>query len=308
MDFSIPDKTRDLLATIREFVEREIYPVEELARSKSFNELLPVLQEKRSLVREMGLWTPQIPKAHGGVGLGFLDYAMVCEEMARSPYGNYAFNAQAPDAGNMEILIEFGTPSQQERWLKPLLAGEIRSCFSMCEPDRPGSNPVWMDTTAVRDGNEYIINGHKWFTTAADGAAFVVLMAATNPDAPPHQRASQIIVPTDTPGFRRVRNISCMGHEGEGWSSHAEIKYEECRVPVDNLLGKEGAGFKIAQSRLGAGRIHHCMRWIGISERCFEMMCHRAATREIAPGVKLATKQTIQNWIAEGGFEPPVPF
>jgi len=169
----------------------------------------------------------------------------------------------------------------------------------MTEKDRPGSNPVWMETTAVREGTEYVINGHKWFTTSADGAAFAIVMAITNPDLEPHHRASQIIVPTDNPGFKRVRNISCMGHEGEDWASHAEIRYENCRVPRENLLGKEGAGFAIAQARLGPGRIHHCMRWIGISERAFEIMCKRAVSRELAPGDFLATRQTIQNWIAE---------
>jgi alkylation response protein AidB-like acyl-CoA dehydrogenase len=299
MDFSIPDSTSDLLSRVREFVQRELVPLEALARTRTFRELLPVLTEKRQQVREMGLWTPQIPKEWGGVGLGFLEHAMVSEELGRCPYGHFAFNCQAPDAGNMEILIEFGTAAQQERWLKPLLAGDIRSCFSMTEPDRPGSNPVWMDTTAVRDGDEYVINGHKWFTTSADGAAFAVVMAVTNPDAAPHQRASQIIVPIDTPGFHLVRNIPCMGHAGEDWESHGEVRYENCRVPVENLLGEEGAGFAIAQSRLGAGRIHHCMRWIGIAERSYELMCQRAATREITPGQPLAGKQTVQNWIAD---------
>ena len=237
------------------------------------------------------------------MGLGFMEYAMVCEELARSPYGNYVFNAQPPDAGNMEMLIEFATDEQREHWLKPLLDGEIRSCFSMTEPDRPGSNPVWMETLAERDGDEYVINGHKWFTTAADGATFAIVMAVTNPNAAPHRRASQIIVPTDTPGFRVVRNIPFMGHAGEDWASHSEIRYENCRVPIENRLGEEGAGFAIAQSRLGPGRIHHCMRWIGIAERCFEMMCQRAASRELAPGEVLAKRQTIQNWIADSRAE-----
>ncbi len=171
----------------------------------------------------------------------------------------------------------------------------------MTEPEHAGSNPVVMSTTAVRDGDEYVINGHKWFTTGADGAAFAIVMAVTNPDADsPYARASQIIVPTDTPGFRRVRNISVMGEEGEGWMSHAEIVYEDCRVPRANLLGEEGAGFAIAQERLATGRIHHCMRWIGICERAFEMMCERVATRQSGTGVPLASKQTIHNWIAEG--------
>ncbi len=299
MDFSIPDATQALLDRFRAFIDEEMKPLEEQTVGKSFSEVLPLLEEKRSKTKELGLWLPQIPKQFGGVGLGFMEYALACEQLARSPYGNFVFNAQAPDAGNMEILMEFGTDEQKERWLQPLLDGRIRSCFSMTEPNRPGSNPVWMETTATLDGDEYVINGHKWFTSAADGAAFAVVMVVTDPEAPPHKRASQIIVPTDNPGFNLIRNISCMGHAGEGWGSHSEIRYENCRVPAKNLLGEEGAGFAIAQSRLGPGRIHHCMRWIGISERCFEMMCQRAATRELSPEEPLASRQTVQNWIAE---------
>jgi acyl-CoA dehydrogenase len=299
MDFSIPDKTRELLAKIRQFIEVEIYPLEDLSRGMSFRQLLPEIEAKRERVRELGLWCPQIPVEYGGMGLGFMDYAMVSEQLGRSPLGHFAFNAQAPDAGNMEILMEFGTEQQKQRWLNPLMRGEIRSCFSMTEPDCAGSNPVWMKTTAVRDGDHYVINGRKWFTSAADGATLAVVMAVTNPESDPHCRASQIIVPTDAPGFNRVRNISCMGHEGDDWHSHSEIVYDHCRVPRENLLGKEGAGFAIAQTRLGPGRIHHCMRWIGISERCFDMMCRRAAQRELAPGEVLGTRQTIENWIAE---------
>lgn len=303
MDFSIPAATIELLQRVREFIQVELIPLEREFSGRSFLEILPELMAKRELVKQLGLWLPQIPREYGGVGLGFLDYAMVCEQLARSPYGNFVFNAQAPDAGNMEILIEFGSEQQQRRWLRPLLDGKIRSCFSMTEPERPGSNPVWMDTTAVRDGDSYVINGLKWFTSSADGAAFAVVMAVTNPSAPPHERASQLIVPTDTPGFNLLRNISCMGHAGEDWESHAEIRYEDCRVPIENLLGEEGAGFRIAQARLGPGRIHHCMRWIGISERCFELMCQRAAERNISENDKLASKQTIQNWIADSRAE-----
>ncbi len=303
MDFSIPPETRELVDTIRDFIETEVYPLEQSWQKVAFRELIPQLQQKRQLVREQGLWTPQIPKSHGGLGLGFLEHALVSEQLARSPLGHYIFNAQAPDAGNMEILLEVGTPRQQEQWLTPLLAGDVRSCFSMTEPERPGSNPVWMETRAVRDGDDYVINGHKWFTSSADGASFAVVMVVTDPDAEPHARASQIIVPTDTPGFTLVRNIPCMGHAGDDWASHSEITYEDCRVPAENLLGKEGAGFAIAQSRLGPGRIHHCMRWIGISERCLELMCQRAASREIAPGEKLASRQVIQHWIADSRTE-----
>ena len=303
MDFSVSEQTSDLLERIRTLLQEEVFPFEERARGQRFVELLPELRRLRQVVRSAGLWLPQIPHEHGGLGLGFLDYALVCEQLGRSPYGNFVFNAQAPDAGNMEILLEFGTERQQQKWLDPLLAGEIRSCFSMTEPERPGSNPVWMDTTAVRHGDEYVINGHKWFTTSADGAEFAIVMAITDSDAAPHHRASQFIVPTNTPGFQRLRNISCMGHVGDDWDSHSEIRYVDCRVPVQNRLGAEGAGFAIAQSRLGPGRIHHCMRWVGISERCFELMCSRAAARDVAPGEKLASRQTIQNWIAESRAE-----
>lgn len=303
MDFSIPESTQHLLAEIRDFVRREVFPLEDQAREKSFRELLPLLKGRRREVQDRHWWLPQLPSEHGGMGLGFLDYALVSEELGRSPYGHYVFNAQAPDAGNMEILLEYGTAPQQQQWLQPLLAGEIRSCFSMTEPDRPGSNPVWMDTAAVRDGDEYVIDGRKWFTTAADGAHFAIVMAITNPDAEPHRRASQIIVPTDNPGFRIIRNISCMGHPGEDWNSHSEIEYKSCRVPVANRLGAEGAGFAIAQSRLGPGRIHHCMRWIGVAERCFDMMCRQAAAREVAPGENLASRQTVRHWIADSRAE-----
>jgi alkylation response protein AidB-like acyl-CoA dehydrogenase len=173
----------------------------------------------------------------------------------------------------------------------------------MTEPEHAGSNPVWLSTTAVRDGDNYVINGHKWFATAADGAALAVVMAVTDPTAEPHLRASQIIVPTDVPGFVHVRNIPVMGHAGAGWASHAELRFENCRVPRQNLLGQEGQGFAIAQARLGPGRIHHCMRWIGVCERCLDLLCGRAASRELAPGEKLGGKQTVQNWIAESRAE-----
>ncbi|HIG31795.1 MAG TPA: acyl-CoA dehydrogenase [Verrucomicrobiales bacterium] len=301
--FSISLETKELLAKVRQFVEDEIYPLEDLNHGNTFRQLLPELNAKRKRVRELGLWCPQIPKEHGGMGLGFMEHAMVSEQLARSPFGHFCFNAQAPDAGNMEILIEFGTEKQKQQWLHPLTQGNIRSCFSMTEPDCAGSNPVWMNTTAVMEGDHYVINGRKWFTSSADGSAFAVVMAVTCPDAKPHQRASQIIVPTETPGFNRIRNISCMGHEGDDWDSHSEIIYENCRVPKENLLGEEGAGFTIAQARLGPGRIQHCMRWIGISERCFELMCRHAAKRELGPGDLLATRQTVQNWIAESRAE-----
>jgi acyl-CoA dehydrogenase len=201
-------------------------------------------------------------------------------------------------------LMRYASEEMRQKYLLPMLAGEMRSCFSMTEPAFAGSNPVKMGTTAVREGDEYVINGHKWFTSSADGSAFAIVMAVTNPDEPnPYRRASMIIVPTDNPGFELVRNIPVMGHPGDGWASHGEVKYHDVRVPVSNLIGPEGEGFKLAQQRLGPGRIHHCMRWIGICERSFDLMCQRAATREIAEGTMLGEKQMIQALIAESRAE-----
>jgi acyl-CoA dehydrogenase len=200
----------------------------------------------------------------------------------------------------MEILAEFGTPEQKKRWLDPLLAGEIRSCFSMTEPEVSGADPTGLRTRADRDGDHYVINGHKWFTSGAVGARFAIVMAVTNPNAPPHQRQSQIIVPTDTPGFHLIRAVPVMGHAGGG--GHCEIRYENCRVPVENRLGPEHGGFMIAQARLGPGRIHHCMRAIGVAERAFEIMCRHANTR-VAFGGPLGEKQFVQEWIATSRME-----
>jgi len=207
-----------------------------------------------------------------------------------------------PAPGNAEILWEFGTDEQKERWLAPLVAGEIRSFFSMTEPEVAGSDPTTLRTRAVRDGDEWVIDGHKWFSSGAEGAAFAVVMAVTDPDAPPHSRASQIIVPADTPGLEIVRPVPVFGHAGRGWSTHCEVRYTGVRVPVANTLGEVGAGFRIAQKRLGPGRIHHVMRWLGQMQRAFELMCARALERE-AFGSRLADKQTVQNWIADSVAE-----
>ena len=251
-------------------------------------------------VKQMGLWAPNHPVEYGGLGLSMVDHGLFAEAVGRSPLGMTVFGTQAPDAGNVEILHEFGTPEQQERWLRPLVAGEIRSCFSMTEPETAGSNPTLLATTARIEGDEYVINGQKWFTSSADGAAFAIVMAVTDPDAPPHQRASMIIVPTDTPGFNLVRNVSVMGHAGSGHASHGEVIYQGCRVPRSNLLGPAGGGFAIAQARLGPGRIHHCMRWLGIAQRAFEMLCRRANARQVdLAGATLADQQVVQHRVAE---------
>lgn len=294
---------KKVLTTIREFVEEEIIPLEPLLLNHEYEPLIAQLDEKRQTARSLGFWLPQIPQKYGGMGLSLFEHGQVSEILGRSLLGHYILNCQAPDAGNMEILIEHGTTEQKEKYLLPLLAGEIRSCFSMTEPDNPGSNPTWMSTTAVKDGGDYVVTGHKWFSTGAEGAAFAIVMAITDPKAEKYQRASQIIVPTDTPGFRLVRKTSVMGERGAGWASHCEILYDSVRVPNSNLLGPEGAGFMIAQERLGPGRIHHCMRWIGICERAFDLMCEQAVRREIAPGHPLAEQGTIQNWVAESRAE-----
>jgi acyl-CoA dehydrogenase len=304
MDFSVPEHLRPTLEAIRTFVDERVIPVEEeFRRAHDFTPVEAKMRDVRAEAKARGLWLPQLAKRHGGMGLSLLEHGLVSEILGRSPLGNYALNCQAPDAGNMEVLAEYGSRAQRERFLEPLLAGDIRSCFAMTEPDKPGSNPVWLGTTARKDGDDFVINGHKWFTTAADGAAFAIVMAVTEPEGPPHKRASMFVVPTDTPGFRFVRNIPIMGEAGSGWASHAELRFENCRVPATAMLGFPGAGFFIAQARLGPGRIHHCMRWIGICERAFDLMCRRAATRELAPGKLLAHKQTIQNWIAESRAE-----
>jgi acyl-CoA dehydrogenase len=261
-----------------------------------------LVADLRAEVKAAGLWAPHVPPEAGGTGTGFLDYAYLNEQIGRTLWGQLVFGCQAPDAGNAEILHLFGTDEQKERWLLPLVAGEIRSFFSMTEPEVPGSDPTTLRTRAVRDGGDYVIDGHKWFSSGAEGAAFGIVMAVTDPDAAPHARASQIVVPADTPGVEIVRAIPTMGHRGRNWSTHCEVRYTNVRVPAANLLGDEGAGFLIAQKRLGPGRIHHVMRWLGQMQRAFELMCTYSLERE-AFGEPLAQKQTVQNWIADSYAE-----
>ncbi len=304
MDFALSEKMQAITGMIREFVDRELIPLEPEFLKGHFREMIPILEEKRNMVKQMELWAPNQPEEYGGMGLNLLEHGLVSEELGRTPMGHYVFGCQAPDAGNIEILYKYGTEAQKAQWLKPLVEGRIRSCFSMTEVNLAGSNPVMMDTTAVKEGSDYIINGQKWYSTAADGSAFAIVMAKTNPEAAPHLQASMIIVPTDNPGFNLVRNIPVMGHEGDDYFSHAEILYQSCRVPQSNLLGPEGLGFVIAQERLGPGRIHHCMRWLGVCSRSYDLMCKRAAERIISlDGQTLASKQIIQAWIAESAAD-----
>ena len=293
----------DLLAEIQSFIREQALPLEREFLTRPFREIEPKLETLRAGVKKRGLWAPHLPADLGGRGVSLTAFAHISAALGETPIGHYLFNAQAPDIGNCELLHAHGSAGQKAAWLGPLARGEIRSCFAMTEPEFAGSNPVWMATTARRDGDEYVIDGHKWFTSSADGAAFTIVMAVTAPDAKPHERASQIIVPMNAPGLERVRNISVMGDEGSGYASHSELRFTGVRVPVANRIGAEGAGFALAQERLGPGRIHHCMRWIGICERAFRMMCERAATRELSPGHALGEQQTVQHWIAESRAE-----
>ena len=294
----------DLVSRYQAFLKEFIYPIEKEIIYGSFKSHLPKLRELRALAQSKGLFTPHLSVDEGGLGLSLPEFARISEVLGTSPLGHYIFNCNAPDIGNMELMHAFASPFLKETFLKPLQRGEIRSCFSMTEPEHAGSNPIHMSTTAVLEGDEYVINGHKWFTTAADGAQFTIVMAITNPEAENvYQRASMILVPLDNPGYRLVRNISIMGDEGEDYLSHGEVEFTNCRVPKSHLIGEEGQGFTLAQVRLGPGRIHHCMRWIGICERALGLMCDRAMSRELNPGKFLSGQQTIQNWIAESAAE-----
>lgn len=300
MHFFQTDKINQLLPQYKQFLEEHLYPIELDVLSKPFRQSLPKLQALRAKAKANGLFNPHLTQADGGLGLTLVEFAQVSERLGTSPLGHYLFNCQAPDIGNMELLHEFASSELKEKYLKPLMQGDIRSCFAMTEPAFAGSNPVHLGTTAVKQGNNYIINGHKWFTSSADGAAFTVVMAVTDPgNKNPYERASMIIVPLPHAGVELVRNIPVMGDAGEDYLSHAELKFNNCTVPITNRVGEEGKGFALAQARLGPGRIHHCMRWIGICERAFDLLCKRAATRELSEQKMLGHQQVIQHWIAE---------
>lgn len=304
MQFAISEEARLVEDQVVRFLNDKIIPAEsEFAQQAASAENgcdPPVMTELRSQAKALGLWNLYLPDTDWGAGLSNHDYSILCEHMGRSPIAPRVFNCQAPDTGNAEILAEFGTQDQQQRYLAPLIAGDIRSCFSMTEPDVSGADPTGLRTRADRDGDSWVINGHKWFTSGAIGAEFAIVMVVTNPSGAPHDRASMIIVPTDTPGFNLIRPVAVMGHVGGG--GHCEIEYHDCRVPVGNLLGTANGGFAIAQARLGPGRIHHCMRAIGAAERAFEIMCTHANTRE-SFGSKLGEKQFVQEWIASSRME-----
>ena len=302
-DFSTEPEFQAHLDWMREFVREEIWPMETLdLDQEQIDRAIAPLQEQ---VKERGLWAAHLDPDLGGQGYGQVKLGLMHEILGTSPYAPLAFGNQAPDSGNSEILALAGTPEQKERWLHPLLAGDLKSAFSMTEPETAGSDPTLLQTRAVRDGDEWVINGHKWFSSNASIADFLIVMVVTDPDARPYQRASMIIVPVDTPGVDIVRDVPTMEHpEGQygRYGGHAEIYYRDVRVPHENLLGADGAGFLIAQQRLGPGRIHHCMRWLGVSKRAFDMLCERSLYRE-AQGSVLAKKETVQNWIADSAAE-----
>ena len=297
----IPDLIAERRARVRAFMEEHVYPNEAaLIREDAAADAL--IGDVRRGAKDADLWAPHLPPEAGGSGSGFLEYAYLNEEIGRSLYAQLVFGCQAPDAGNGEILHLFGTESQKKQFLEPLVSGETRSFFGMTEPEVAGSDPTLLRGRAVRDGDEWVIDAHKWFSSGADGAGFGIVMVVTDPDAEPHRRASMILVPTKTPGYELVRKIPVMGHEGRGWGTHCETRFTNVRVPVENVLGEPGDGFRIAQKRLGPGRIHHVMRWLGQMQRAFDLMCDRALAREVF-GSALAEKQTIQNWIADSAAE-----
>jgi acyl-CoA dehydrogenase len=300
-DFSTEPEFEAKLEWMRSFMRDEVFPLEVLdVDERDFMRAVRALQEE---VKRRKLWATHLPPELGGQGFGQVKLGLMHEIEGASPWGPIVFGNQAPDSGNSEILAQFGTQEQKVRWLHPLLDGKIRSAFSMTEPMTAGSDPTLLQSTAVLEGDEWVINGHKWFTSNGMIADFLIAMVVTDPDADRYGRASMIIVPTDSPGLKRVRNIPTLAgdHERFGYG-HAEIVYDNVRVPKANLLGARGQGFVIAQHRLGPGRIHHCMRWLGQAQRAFDMMCERAVQRE-AFGKKLAGHETVQNWIADSAAE-----
>ncbi|HEV2980377.1 MAG TPA: acyl-CoA dehydrogenase family protein [Solirubrobacteraceae bacterium] len=304
-DFSTEPDFQAQLDWMRELVREEIWPLETVWRELSNDGLREAMAPLQQRVKERDLWAAHLPPELGGQGMGQVRLGLMHEILGTSPIAPLAFGNAAPDSGNSEILALAGTPEQKERWLYPLLAGDLRSAFSMTEPETPGSDPTQLRTRAVRDGDEWVIDGHKWFSSNGSIADFLIVMAVTDPDARAFQRASMFIVPRDTPGVEILRDVPTMEHPSERsgeYGGHAEIVYEGVRVPGDALLGAIGEGFVIAQHRLGPGRIHHCMRWLGVARRAFDMMCERATYRR-SFGSLLADKQTVQNWIADSAAE-----
>jgi acyl-CoA dehydrogenase len=304
-DFSTEPEFEEQLEWMRSFVREEIWPLETIAGDLDQAGLDRAYAPLRERVKERGLWAAHLPPELGGQGFGQVKLGLMHEILGSSPFAPNAFGNQAPDSGNSEILALAGTPEQKERYLHPLLAGDLKSAFSMTEPDTAGADPTQLRTRATKDGDGWVLDGHKWFSSNGSIADFLIVMAVTDPDARPHQRASMFVVDVDTPGVEIVRDVPTMEHPEESFGKlggHAEIRYSGVRLPAGALLGREGEGFLIAQHRLGPGRIHHCMRWLGVSRRAFDMLCERSLYR-YAHGSVLAEKQTIQNWIADSAAQ-----
>lgn len=304
-DFSTDPDYAAKLDWARAFVREEIWPLETVAPGlpqRALDELYAPLQEA---VRAQGLWAAHLGPELGGQGYGQVKLGLLHEVLGTSPYAPNAFGCQAPDSGNSEILALAGTAEQKERYLEPLLAGDLKSAFSMTEPDTAGSDPTMLKTRAARDGDDYVLTGRKWFSSNASIADFLIVMAVTDPDARPHQRATMFLVDADAPGVNILRDVPTMEHPWEAYGQlggHAEIVYDDVRVPAAQRLGGEGEGFLIAQQRLYPGRIHHCMRWLGVASRAFDMLCERATYR-VAHGKALGQHQTVQNWIADSAAQ-----
>ncbi|MGH3733760.1 MAG: acyl-CoA dehydrogenase family protein [Acidimicrobiales bacterium] len=306
-DFSTDAQYQEQLAWMREFVREEVFPLETL--SLEHDQLLAVMKPLQEQVKERGLWAAHLAAELGGMGFGQVKLGLMHEILGQSMYAPVVFGNNAPDSGNAELLAAgmemTGRQDIRERWLAPLLSGSIRSGFSMTEPGTAGSDPRLLRTRAVRDGEEWVINGRKWYTTNGSVADILIVMAVTNPEVHPYQGSSMFVVPVDATGVTILRDVGAMDHPDVvfgKFGNHAEILYEDVRVPADHLIGPEGSGFLLAQTRLGPGRIHHCMRWLGQSQRAFDMMCERALSR-YTHGSLLAEKQTVQNWIADSKAE-----
>ena len=307
MHFAFDEKTQGLIAQMQEFMDEVVHPAESLAHEQiqanyanDTWDIPPVIEDLKAEAKKRGLWNLFLP-GEGGAGLTNLQYAPLAEIQGRSiQLAPPATNCAAPDTGNMEVLNEFGTPEQKKQWLEPLLAGEIRSAFAMTEPDVASSDATNIETSIVRDGDEYVINGRKWWITGAmnPNAKIFIVMGKSDPTAARHRQQSMILVPRDTPGLEIVRGMHVFGYHDRDHGGHAELRFTDVRVPATNLIAGEGDGFAIAQARLGPGRIHHCMRSIGIAERAIELMCQRAQDR-VAFGRPIADQGVVRDWIAE---------
>jgi acyl-CoA dehydrogenase len=308
VNFDYSEKVQKLRAELEEFMDEHVYPNEKTyeeqhAAFENRWSIPPIMEELKEKAKAEGLWNLFLPDSDLGAGLTNLEYAPLCEIMGRSPIAPEVFNCNAPDTGNMEVLVRYGTPEQQEKWLRPLLDGEIRSCFAMTEPEVASSDATNIQSRIERDGDEYVINGRKWWITGAPDprCKISIFMGKTDPEAKKHEQQSMILVPLDTPGVEIERALSVYGYD-DAPHGHAEISFNDVRVPAENILWDEGKGFAIAQGRLGPGRIHHCMRLIGVAQRAIELMCERVKERETF-GKPLAEQGVIMEWIADSRME-----